>query len=783
MQNVSYEWQKNQALHVQKQGYCKLSVTTRYGETGAKTKMLSSLDKLTDIKQIKHKRTFDPVSIALPTNTLSFTLYNYDNQYDEWYRTYADYTTQIEVKYGYILDRGNEEIPGGIFYVTKIVRKENRTVTVTAGSRLDLLDEVLQSNTLFTIDDTKTIYEKGENDEALGELDESSMDCAMIVPHRAGEMIEDICSVNDLTVSIDAKYRDKPFELLRCFEMVRLKTLAFLLNWLQAKVTLNRDESMSIHEGNTIYFNSVIHNLNIMKAPMYEMANKVSSVTIAENKYRVSNKLTDGAQVTELDFVLVDADKAAGHYVRCIPFDYTKNALKIACTGRLYNVPRNPVVKVETGMFYPVLPGYPTSGLELERCIRITSANLTSSAGDRCGVVVYSNPIISDQELKKIDFNAKGGVICDISCAFIPPENPEAFGQRLGNYFANRDLYTLTMRADPARDVGDYVFAELEPGVFSKVLILESELTFEGSFSEKTLVRKIASDFETVAVDNVTPTSYFTISSGQAAKYTGTAAKVTVPLAVTALGADLFKDKVTLNSCTMHSLVTAVGDNCFNGCTRLKNIIIPDSVTALGENVFKGCSALEDVILPQGLKTVSAGTFSNCGKLTDVRLQDKAEMLETRAFERCISLKSIKLPGFLTSIGESCFENSGLTEVFIPAGVGYIRNRCFAYCENLTKVSMSPFTRRIGNEAFLGCSKLEEISLENVGTIEKDAFKNCSSLKRVIMPQSTRYVVFSDAFGSNKYTEGGFNGVLVIKRGSDLIGFAESNGFKYEIID
>ncbi|MDO5398244.1 MAG: leucine-rich repeat domain-containing protein [bacterium] len=733
-----------------------MKITTRYGTGSAATTTISSLTPGSDIKEIRHKRTFDPMCISLPSNTVTVTLYNYSSQYDGWYKTYADYTTHITLQYGFELS-SRETIAGGEFTVSNIVMNNDNTITVTAGSGLDTADDADTISDDTNMDKVVDIYRNSNSFGSVTELSYDSFSEHNFVPFSASELMTTAASAYGISINVSSAFANKAVELAPGWEYDSAKALMYTLNYIQGNAKIARTETggknvLDLQSGGTLYYSGGIQSLNIMERPEYELTSKVRYVKISGGGFLEAAEATHVSQT------------ATGSSDMSVEFDYTKNELLSVRTNG-----KN-IVYIQRGKKYGI-KGY--------------HFQITHSFSPE-GPTVYLT--YKERSAKALITTADtgNGSICDVKNEIERP--PDA--DRFKNYFNNRDLYTVEMRADPARDVGDYVFAELEPGVFSKVIILESELTFEGAFSEKTLVRKITSDFETVTVNNMTPVSYFTVSDdGKATKYTGTAANVTVPPDITNLDGMLFRENSMLSSCTMHPLITHIGDMCFYGCTNLKNIIIPDSVKSMGLAAFGKCTALTDAILSRYISEIPSRTFYECSALRSVMLPDTAEVLDFEMFMGCSALKSIKLPGYLTSIGKSCFESSGLTEIFIPSGVGYIRDRCFADCKNLTKVSLSPYKTsiRIGAEAFLGCSKLKDISLENAGTIEKDAFKNCSSLTRVVMPQVSKLVIDVTEFGDNKYTEGGFSGVLVIKRGSKnleyLVDYAESYGFQYEIID
>ena len=73
--------------------------------------------------------------------------------------------------------------------------------------------------------------------------------------------------------------------------------------------------------------------------------------------------------------------------------------------------------------------------------------------------------------------------------------------------------------------------------------------------------------------------------------------------------------------------------------------------------VFEG-SAVEYVELPSTLKRIDYNTFRGCQ-----------------------NLKGIRLPDGLKTIGQYCFQQSGLKKLVVPASMKEIEKGAFAYCE------------------------------------------------------------------------------------------------------
>ena len=86
------------------------------------------------------------------------------------------------------------------------------------------------------------------------------------------------------------------------------------------------------------------------------------------------------------------------------------------------------------------------------------------------------------------------------------------------------------------------------------------------------------------------------------------------------------------------------------------------------------------------------------------------------------------MPDAVTSIGEKAFQDSGLTEITIPAGVTSISSSTFNGCSDLTDVTIPEGVTAIGRFAFKN-SGLQNISLPNsITSVGGYAFDGCESL-------------------------------------------------------
>ena len=103
-----------------------------------------------------------------------------------------------------------------------------------------------------------------------------------------------------------------------------------------------------------------------------------------------------------------------------------------------------------------------------------------------------------------------------------------------------------------------------------------------------------------------------------------------------------------------------------------------------------------------------------------------------------MELPSINIPGDVTYIGPSAFENCfKLANVTLPSSVGYIGSGAFASCDSFTSFDIPENVTTIYGGTFQGCDKLAVVSIpEGVTAIGFWAFYECPSLSNIIIPST-----------------------------------------------
>ena len=176
---------------------------------------------------------------------------------------------------------------------------------------------------------------------------------------------------------------------------------------------------------------------------------------------------------------------------------------------------------------------------------------------------------------------------------------------------------------------------------------------------------------------------------------------VTIPNSVTSIGDSAFQGCTTLSSVTIGSSVTSIGNSAFQGCTTLSSVTIGSSVATIGLSAFQTCVALTSVIIPNSVATIGGGAFSYSG-LTSVIIPNSVFTITQGAFSQCVALTSVTftLPSIITVIRYSVFSNSGLTSITVPNSVTTIELNAFDSCAALTSVTIPSSVTSIDNTAF-----------------------------------------------------------------------------------
>ena len=213
-----------------------------------------------------------------------------------------------------------------------------------------------------------------------------------------------------------------------------------------------------------------------------------------------------------------------------------------------------------------------------------------------------------------------------------------------------------------------------------------------------------------------------------------------------------------------------IEDNTITGYTdKLSgNIEIPSSIdgvaiTKIASSAFNGCSALTAVKIPGTITEIGYSSFQNCLMLETVYIDViSCEVTNPKATvelyeEYAPFSKNNKLTKFVfgtnvtTVPANLCLSVNNLsTVIFKNSGIS-IENYAFKSCSSLESIDLSG-VKSIGTSAFKNCSSLSSVDLSNVKTIGASAFSGCSGITSVTLSESLE-TIGESAFEGCKMSE------------------------------
>ncbi|MCR5534659.1 MAG: leucine-rich repeat domain-containing protein [Bacteroidaceae bacterium] len=174
-----------------------------------------------------------------------------------------------------------------------------------------------------------------------------------------------------------------------------------------------------------------------------------------------------------------------------------------------------------------------------------------------------------------------------------------------------------------------------------------------------------------------------------------------------------------LDKVTLPTAPTYIWGEAFSG-TKLTSFDLPATVEFIGDRAFDGVPI--KFIDVSHVTSLGEYCFNNSG-LMSVQLNNQITGIPEGLFNGCKKLASITIPTNVKTIGANAFGGSMLTSVTIPESVTEIGASAFNWCEKLSTVTMGNGVRKIGKEAFLGCNKLTTVRISsNIEEIGENAF-------------------------------------------------------------
>lgn len=133
--------------------------------------------------------------------------------------------------------------------------------------------------------------------------------------------------------------------------------------------------------------------------------------------------------------------------------------------------------------------------------------------------------------------------------------------------------------------------------------------------------------------------------------------KVKIPSSVKSIGAETFKDCVSLTEVDLGN-VESIGANAFMNCTSLKSITIPKTLKTEFPlyPVFNGCTNLTEITLEDGLTVIQSHLCQDT-PITNIEVPNTVTNINFEAFKNCTELTKITIFDNVKSIDKDAFAN------------------------------------------------------------------------------------------------------------------------------
>ncbi|MCM1154658.1 MAG: leucine-rich repeat domain-containing protein [Roseburia sp.] len=253
---------------------------------------------------------------------------------------------------------------------------------------------------------------------------------------------------------------------------------------------------------------------------------------------------------------------------------------------------------------------------------------------------------------------------------------------------------------------------------------------------------------------------------------------------------------------------SVIADQAYYNDSR-SSIEIPDTIIEIGDFAFAR-SGITEAVLPEGLEKIGYAAFYHCAGLTNVVIPGTVTEIEPSAFDNTPWLQNWKqngsgdflvvgdgillayrgnssivtIPDGVKTIGPGAFADySGITKAVLPASVEVVGEGAFAGCSALSEIEGGSMVRCIKDRAYLGCplqtiripASVEEIGLRafDVADSVKEAGNGIVIFEGTSLPRLS-YEASSGKIYNEEYRDLAFNGIKVAVVPDSAVSFTDT---------
>lgn len=278
------------------------------------------------------------------------------------------------------------------------------------------------------------------------------------------------------------------------------------------------------------------------------------------------------------------------------------------------------------------------------------------------------------------------------------------------------------------------------------------------------------------------------IYNGTLLHYSGVRDKLVVPAEydgepVTEIAAGAFSGNHFIKEVSLPDTITEIPVNAFRECPNLEKVS-GLNISDIGANAFRDDVSLTALEFGDAPETLGAYAFSGCTALTELSFSGISELPDGLC-SGCTALESAEFPNAAILYDDVFLGCTMLTEIRIPwEKVTEIGNNALSKCPlwqgNLSLLSLET----LGEAVFAGDSSLLRVSLpEAITVLPSSTFSDCAGLRLLLLPGITKISQSALATGSGYSgleTDLHYDRITSVGTGA-FSGFAIGNG--YETVD